>query len=35
MLEKIIDFSIQNKFMVILATIFVVLLGIYSISGLR
>jgi Cu(I)/Ag(I) efflux system membrane protein CusA/SilA len=32
MLEKIIDWSIQNKFMVILATIFVTLAGIYALT---
>ena len=32
MLEKIIDFSIQNKFMVILGTIFIALLGVYSLQ---
>ena len=32
MLEKIIDWSIQNKFMVILATIFVAIWGIYAIQ---
>ncbi len=32
MLEKIIEFSIQNKFMVILGTIFVALLGVYSVQ---
>ena len=32
MIEKIIDYSIRNKFLVILATIFVIAAGIYSIS---
>ena len=32
MLEKIIDYSIQNKFMVILGTLFIALWGVYSIQ---
>ena len=30
MLEKIIDWSVQNKFFVILATVFVTLAGVYA-----
>ena len=33
MLEKIIDWSIRNKFFVILATVFVVLAGVYSLQN--
>ncbi len=33
MLEKIIDWSIQNKFFVILATVFVIVWGVYSIEN--
>jgi Cu(I)/Ag(I) efflux system membrane protein CusA/SilA len=33
MLEKIIDWSIQNKFMVILATLFVIVGGLYSLKN--
>ena len=34
MLEKLIDWSIHNKFMVILATVFLIVGGIYSLKNI-
>jgi Cu(I)/Ag(I) efflux system membrane protein CusA/SilA len=33
MLEKIIDWSIRNKFMVVLVTLFVIIGGLYSLKN--